>query len=249
MQTDQVMVRDPNRHDPLIVTMLLDSAVANKFLSFAGKFVGIINASSQSANVLVRLNDAQSTPVPLTQGLYLSVPSAFRGIWFDYTAQAGEWITLIVSDDQNFHVQDNRSNTLQATYLSAISTNSTKISLLAKLNAMVDAGTATRFNTSNIANDASVTLKTVGGTGCYITSAYFSYNSSNGTRGLIKVCDGAGDEQYRIAQSAIGINNQHGSISRDFPHPIFLPVGHTVKLVSEASGVYVAGGINTIDLA
>lgn len=103
--------------DIQLLTIPLDTALVNDVREISGMFFGVISTTDISTSVNIEFNHLGSGKIPFTQGLYLDVP--FNKIYITSDAQAGKTITFIyTSQNPIFKVTDNRSNQLQAQYLS-----------------------------------------------------------------------------------------------------------------------------------
>lgn len=106
--------------DAVIYTLPLDTALTNFQVSLMGNFIGCINATDANANVSIEFNKIGSGQINFTQGLEIARP--FDNLFLTSTAQAGKTITFVISSyaPELFGIQDNRSNTLTASYLANI---------------------------------------------------------------------------------------------------------------------------------
>jgi len=91
----------------LVRRIPLDTARVNDLLALAGEFIFVVKASSASALLSVRLNQVRNDPLDLEDGVLIQ--TIFAQLYLTNTAQAGEWLDLIVG--QNFNYEKKESFT------------------------------------------------------------------------------------------------------------------------------------------
>jgi hypothetical protein len=102
-----------------IYTLPLDTAFTDYFIPLKGLYFGAVAATDITGSVDIEFNRLGSGKTTFTQGLYVTRP--FGGIYITSSAQAGKTISFVLSMYAPlFKIDDNRSNTLQATYLANI---------------------------------------------------------------------------------------------------------------------------------
>lgn len=105
--------------DAVVLTLPLDVAFSNKSLNIAGNFISCVASTDVNVSVDLEFNRINNGKTTFTQGLTFIRP--FGNIFVTSSAQAGKTITFIISSFAPlFAIQDNRSNALQASYLSTI---------------------------------------------------------------------------------------------------------------------------------
>lgn len=82
----------------IVRTLNLDNARTNHRIAWRGSFVRIRRRSSSTAEINVKFNDAQGEAYPLKNGEgFDGVP--FQELFITNTAQAGEWVELVIAGD------------------------------------------------------------------------------------------------------------------------------------------------------
>jgi len=112
--------------DCIVYTIPLDNALNNFQVEIAGNYIACISgfttsggATDSSVNATLEFNRIGNGQVNFTQGLGMIRP--FSRFFLTASAQAGKSISFIISSYAPlFGIQDNRSNSLQTTYLSNI---------------------------------------------------------------------------------------------------------------------------------
>jgi len=106
--------------DAVVYTLPLDTALTNFQVEIAGNFIACVASTDLSVNVDIEFNKFGSGKINFTQGLSFSRP--YARFFITSSAQSGKTITFILSSyaPELFAIQDNRSNALQAQYLSNI---------------------------------------------------------------------------------------------------------------------------------
>lgn len=106
--------------EPVSFELPLDTATTDWQLPISGNYFGVIDASSQSAEISVRFNKSQAEALTFSKGLYMLRP--YNQLFLSWEAQAGATVTIIVSAyaKELFEVMDFRSATQQASDVSGI---------------------------------------------------------------------------------------------------------------------------------
>lgn len=106
--------------DVVVYTLPLDTALTNFPVSMMGNFIVCISGTTVTTNVDITFNKVLSGAINFTQGLGVARP--FDIFFVSCAAQAGASLTFLISSysPELFGIQDNRSNNLQAQYLSDI---------------------------------------------------------------------------------------------------------------------------------
>jgi len=114
------MINAGDISEPVVFTLPLDTLTSNFQMNFAGNYFGVIDASSQSAEISVKFNKQQGESLTFSKGLYMLRP--FNQVFLSWEAQAGATVDIIISAyaKELFEVMDFRSATQQASDVSGI---------------------------------------------------------------------------------------------------------------------------------
>jgi hypothetical protein len=80
----------------------LDNEKNDVLIARAGAVIQVVDASAPSARIDVRLNDMDALEFPMRMGDIVVMP--FDRFWINSSAQSGQWIKLIITNDPMFRM-------------------------------------------------------------------------------------------------------------------------------------------------
>ena len=227
-------------------------------ITLQGNFIYVIDATDGSAHVDIQFNRESANTAKLTLVKNLGYEHPFLKVYFSWIAQAGKTMTVLLGAQAGelMSVIDNRSAADAGISLASIVTNtantatntadtvtavnalSGNIDDIADNTRVLSPDTGTQIIKDGAANNTTTTIHTVtAGKTFYLCGYDFNiYSTTAGLAAELFVTDAANVLQYKLSRVNTITATFGAQKEMVFIHPVKIPAGYKIKLISSGAG-------------